>query len=261
MGKSYISDIKPHNIYKNLYFVGSREVSVHLIDTADGLVIIDTGYPSMYEQILNSISYLGFDPKNIKHIFHSHGHYDHIGCTLRLADISGAKTYISRVDNDIVNGTLDLSWANEFGVPHLEFFDCDVLVEDGDVFTFGDTKLRCRLTPGHTPGVLSFFIEFADGIVAAMHGGIGMNGLRADILTKYNLPFELRDIFRDGLRLLADEHVDIVIGNHPEQSGTERKLALLEAGESIIDTEEWQRFLLSVERCLNGLIEQESRSN
>ena len=261
--KSYLSDIKPHKMYKNLYFVGSTEVSVHLLNTPHGLVIFDTGYPNMYEQILDSIRYLGFDPKNIRAIFHSHGHYDHIGSTIRLKALSGAKTYISREDNDVVNGKLDLSWANEFGVPHLEYFDCDVLVSDGEEFDFGNTRVRCRLTPGHTPGVLSFFITFDDGVVAAMHGGIGMNGLRGDILRKYGLPFELRDIFRKDLHLLADEIVDLVIGNHPYQNDTTGKLERLERGESILDPtrgEEWRNLLISVEKSLDALIASEAKS-
>ena len=258
--KTYISDIKPFKLYKNLYFVGSTEVSVHLIDTKGGLVIIDTGYPKMYEQILDRIRYLGFDPEKIAHIFHSHGHYDHIGATIRLKNLSGAKTYISREDNDIVNGTLDLSWANEFGVPHLEYFDCDVLVKDGDVFDFGDTTIRCKLTPGHTPGVLSFFITFDDGKVAAMHGGIGMNGLRGDILRKYGLSFGLRDVFRRGLYEMKDEKVDLVIGNHPEQSGTTEKLEALERGEDIMNgATEWPRLLSNVEIWLDGLIRSEEK--
>lgn len=261
--KSYLSDIKPHKMYKNLYFVGSTEVSVHMLNTQEGLVIFDTGYPNMFEQILDSIRYLGFDPMNISAIIHSHGHYDHIGGTVRLKALTGAKTYISREDNDIVNGKLDLSWANEFGVPHLEYFDCDVLVNDGDEFTFGNTKVRCRLTPGHTPGVLSFFITFCDGKVAAMHGGIGMNGLRGDILRKYNLPFELRDIFRHGLYAMADETVDLVIGNHPEQNNTLGKLARLEMGEDILDPtrgDEWRALLASCERDLDALIARELKS-
>lgn len=42
------SDIPPFKMYGNLYFIGSSRVSVHLIDTAEGLVLIDTGYPQMY---------------------------------------------------------------------------------------------------------------------------------------------------------------------------------------------------------------------
>ena len=31
----------------NLYFVGSKDSASHLIDTGDGLIMIDTGYPNM----------------------------------------------------------------------------------------------------------------------------------------------------------------------------------------------------------------------
>ena len=153
------SDIKPFKMYENIYFVGSTRVSVHVIDTEEGLVVIDTGYPDMYEQISDSFNELGLDLKNICAIFHSHGHIDHFGCTQKLKALSGAKTYISSIDNDIVNGKYDLSWAVELGYERLPAFDCDVLVNDGDIFTFGNTSIRCVLTPGHTEGVLSFFIN------------------------------------------------------------------------------------------------------
>ena len=46
------SDIKAFNMYGNLYFVGSTRVSVHIIKTEEGLIMIDTGYPDMLDQIL-----------------------------------------------------------------------------------------------------------------------------------------------------------------------------------------------------------------
>ena len=113
------SDIQPFRIHKNIYFVRSTRVSVHLIKTEYGLVMIDIGFPDMYEQILDSMNELGFNPKDICAIFHSHGHIDHFGCTQKFKELSGAKTYISRIDNDIVNGTLDLSWAKELGYNRL----------------------------------------------------------------------------------------------------------------------------------------------
>jgi len=256
-----LSDIQPHRIHENLYFVGSTKVSVHLLDTEEGLILIDTGYPEMYEQILESIVLLGFAGKDIRHIFHTHGHIDHIGCTERLKALSGAKTYISRVDNAIVNGTLDLSWSRELGYgPLSPTFDCDVLVEDGDVFSFGKTSVRCLLTPGHTDGVLSFVITLPDGTVAAMHGGTGMNTMNRDFLTAYALPFTCRDDFRAGLRRLAAEEVDFVLGNHPEQTGVTEKLEKLLKGESIQDRAEWQRFLLMMENRLDTMIADEARN-
>ena len=255
-----LSDIQPHRIHENVYFVGSSQVSVHLLDTEDGLVLIDTGYPEMYDQILESIAFLGYDGKDLRHIFHTHGHIDHIGCTVRLKALSGAKTYISRIDNAIVNGTLDLSWSRELGYGPLDpTFSCDVLVENGDVFRFGSTSVRCVLTPGHTDGVLSFIITLPDGTVAAMHGGTGMNTMNRDFLTAYALPFTCRDDFRAGLHRLAAETVDFVLGNHPEQTGVTEKLEKLQNGESILDKTEWQRFLRMMEDRLDTMLADEAK--
>ena len=262
MEDNYKSNIMPFEMCKNLYFVGSTKVSVHIIKTAEGLVMIDTGYPDMYEQIIDSMEYLGLNPKDICAIFHSHGHIDHFGCTRELKELSGAKTYISRADNDIVNGTYDLSWAKELEVETIPPFDCDVLVDDGDTFTFGSTTIRCKSAPGHTQGALAFFIDLKnDGkdIVAAMHGGVGMNSMSGDFLRKYNLSFDCRERFRNGLHELAKEHVDLVLGNHPPHNDTVGKLNRILAGEkSILDPDEWKNFLLRTEDRLDDLLKRES---
>ena len=251
------SDIPPFKMYENIYFVGSTRVSVHIIKTKDGLVMIDTGYPDMYEQILDSMNELGLNPKDICAIFHSHGHIDHFGCTQKFKDISGAKTYISRIDNDITNGKLDLSWAKELKYERLPAFDCDVLVEDGDSFSFGNITVRCVLTPGHTDGVLSFFIDFIEAnrhFIAAMYGGAGFNTLTTEFLNAYNLSFESRNVFRQSLRKVIDEPVDIFLGNHPEHNDTQGKLQKVLRGEDIADKDEWKRFLLDIERLINEKI-------
>jgi len=252
------SNIAPFRMYGDLYFVGSSAVSVHIINTEEGLVMIDTGYPTMYEQIIDSIKTLGFDPKDICAIFHSHGHIDHYGCTRELKELSNATTYISRIDNDIVNGTYDLSWAKELNYERIPPFNCDVLVEDGDCFRFGSTTIRCLLTPGHTDGVLSFLISLKDGertVVAAMHGGIGTNSMQAKFLREYNLSFDCREKFRQGLHRLAEEHVDFVLGNHPEQNDTKGKQkALIADKNAILDATEWKRFLKTAEEILDAMI-------
>ena len=260
MMKKVLSDLGPFKMFGNLYYVGDSRVSVHLIETTEGLVLIDTGYPDMYEQIKDSIEALGFDVKDICAIFHSHGHFDHTGTTLQIKKISNAKTYISRIDNDIVNGTLNLSWTEEAGIDPLEPFDCDVLIDDGDVFTFGNTKIRCVSAPGHTEGVMAYFVNVEEedkSVIAAMHGGVGLNTLKKEYLLKKNIPFEVREVFRNSLHKLKDEKVDIVMGNHPGQSKTEEKLEKVLRNESIINPSEWQEFLEKQEENLNRLIEKE----
>lgn len=260
MNSAVKSDIKPFNMFGNLYFVGSSRVCVHIIKTEVGLLMIDTGYPDMYEQILDSMEELGFDPKDICAIFHSHGHIDHFGCTERLKEISGAKTYVSRIDNDILNGTYDLSWAKELNYDRMPPFNCDVLVEDGDVFTFGKTKIKALLAPGHTQGTLCYFVNIEDGeksIIAGMHGGVGMNSLSRKFLTDYDLPLSLRDDFRAGLHRLVKEHVDLQMGNHAGHNDTAGKCEKVLAGESIVNPNDWCEFLARTEKRLDDLLEKE----
>ena len=251
-------DIEPFRLWNNIYFIGGRAVSVHLIDTGAGLILIDTGYPFMREQIVENLRALGFDPRDIRILLHSHGHYDHYGNTRYLQSLSGAKTYISRVDNDIVNGRRDLSWAVELGYERIPPFDCDVLLEDGDTVELGDTRILCRLVPGHTEGTFAFFFE-SGGLRAAMHGGVGLNSMARGFLEKYDLPRDLPERFRQGLHSMMEEHADIVLGNHPDQNDTEGKAARLRAGDAraFVDPGEWPRFLAERERALDEMLERE----
>lgn len=261
MEKIIESNIKPFKMYGNLYFIGSSRVSVHIIETEEGLVMIDTGYPDMYEQILDSMDKLGFNPKDICAIFHSHGHIDHFGCTQQFKKLSGAKTYISKIDNDILNGKYNLSWADELKYEKLPPFDCDVLIEDGDVFTFGKTKIRSVLSPGHTDGTLSFFFnveENGKSVIAAMHGGVGQNSMTKSFLNRYNLSHDCRIKHRESLEKLMNEKVDIVLGNHPPQNDTTSKLEKVLKGESIIDSSEWTTFLQTRINLLDEFIKSDN---
>lgn len=246
--------LQPFKMHANLYFIGCEKVSVHLLNTSAGLVMIDTGYPDMRDLILSNIEKIGFHIKDLVAIFHSHGHIDHFGNTIEFSALSGAKTYISRIDNEIVNGKLDLSWAKELGLERIPPFSCDVLLEDGDEFDFGNTKVRCIHTPGHTEGVMSFFITLSDGTVAAMHGGIGTNSLHSDFLTRYGLSFDCRKKFRSSLARLACEKADLVLGNHPETTDTKGKMVqVLNGKNDIRDRSEWSCFLLFVESIIDDL--------
>ena len=255
--------IPPFRMAENIWFVGGRAVSCHVIDTGDGLVMIDTGYPFMGDQILASMREVGLDPARLRLLLHSHGHYDHIGNTLRFRALSGAKTCIGRADNDICNGRLDLSWAEELGYPRLEPFDCDVLLDDGDTLALGNTRIVCRLAPGHTAGTLAIFIHtmhHGRPVTCAMHGGVGLNSMARDFLARRDLSADCRERFRDGLHRLAAEKVDLVLGNHPDQNDTEGKLARVLAGdeEACFDPGEWRRFLAEREARLDRMLREEN---
>ena len=69
----------PFKVFDNLYYVGPGNVSVWLIQTTDGLVVFDSTQEPLVDHVLDSIRKVGFDPKNIRYIFLSHGHLDHFG--------------------------------------------------------------------------------------------------------------------------------------------------------------------------------------
>ena len=103
---------------------------------------------------------------------------------------------------------------------------------------------------------MSYFVNIKEGetsIVAAMHGGAGMGSMRTNFLEKRGLSFDCRRNFKEANDRLKKEQVDLFMGNHPEQNDTVGKLLKVTAGESIIDKEEWQRFLSSCDERINRI--------
>ena len=86
-----------------------------------------------------------------------------------------------------------------------------------------------------------------------------MNSLAKDFLEQYGLSYDCRDKFRKGLHMLKDEHVDLVLGNHPGQNDTEGKLEKVLNNQPIIDPDEWLKFLAMAEKNLDKLLEREAK--
>lgn len=251
----------PFRMIGDLYFVGAVNASVHLIDTGEGLILIDSGYQDTLFYTLNGIYRLGFSPYDIKYVLLTHGHIDHFGAARALRDMTGCKIMIGRRDLDYVTGARDLSFAAELGMPleEVAFFEPDVLLEDGDVISLGNTSIECVHTPGHTEGTMSFFfpvLHHGKELAVGTHGGVGINSMEAAFLKRHGLPLSLRDDFRNGLHKLKNRRVDVFIGNHAGQSHTEEKYAQLIKGDenAFVDPAEWAGFLDSCEKNLDGLI-------
>jgi len=246
--KTWEQYIKPHHIYGNLYFVGSKCGSTHLIDSEDGLILIDSGYPQTLYLLLENIRSLGFDPHRIRHIIHSHGHYDHLGATRALIELYHPTTYLGEADLDYATGVRDLTWARELGYCYEEAFTPDVLVRDGDVLRIGGIDFSFMATPGHTEGTISIFF-LVDGDQGAkrcaMFGGAGMNSLTLDFLDKYGLPHSLRDDFLAALDRADKQHVDIHLGNHVGSNNMFEKLEKQEkeGGNPFINEQCWHDFI------------------
>lgn len=236
--------VEPFKMWGNLYFVGTEPASVHIIDAGEGLIMLDTGYQQSLYLVIHNMHLLGLKPENIKYIMLTHGHIDHMGGARCIKELTGAKIVLGRADREYANGEKDLSFAKELGMEFNETFEPDILIEDGDKITLGNTEVTAVATPGHTPGAMSFFFDVYDGervMRAGLHGGMGINTLTDEFLSRYNLPFSLRDDFRNSMKRLNEEHVDIFLGNHMQHNDTLGKAEQVKNGErdAFIDPTEW----------------------
>ncbi len=254
--------VKPFKIFGNLYFVGTIPASTHLIDTGDGLIVIDPGYPQSLYIVVNNICELGFKIKDIKYIISTHGHYDHLGAVKALKELTGATTFIGKEDVTYANGTEDLTWARELGTEYHEAFEPDVLISDNDIIKLGNTEILCKDAPGHTPGTKAFFFNVTDGkktYRAAMHGGVGMNSMKKEWLDSYGLGTEIREKFVPAIEKIIDEKVDILLGNHVENNDTVRKSKMItENSNPFIDNTAWKKFLTGVVDNYQNILTQEA---
>lgn len=226
--KPWEGKIKPFKIVGNVYFIGTFQASTHLIDTGEGLIVIDPGYTNSFYLVINSIYELGFSPKDIKYIVNTHWHGDHTEATAALADLSGAKTLIGRYDEEKAK----------------KYFTADILLKDGEVLRLGNTEIRFMETPGHTKGTVSFFFDTEENgktYRVGMFGGAGANTLKVGAFD-----FEgCREAYKNSLQRLKREKVDVFIGNHVWNNDTFHKAKVLfETGKNMfIDGELWGKFL------------------
>ena len=245
---------EPFQIFGNLYFVGTREVSSHIIDTGEGLILLDTSYPQTVDVMLENIKKLGFDLKDIKILLHSHGHVDHIGGTALLQKMTGAKVYIGAGDADMVTGVSKTDFAEELGFEFKDYFTPDVLLNDGDEIRLGNTVITCKHTPGHTPGTMSYFLNITDGTTvyrSGMMGGAGTNSMELVHLQKYHLTDKWRNEYPQVIASLRGIPIDVQMGNHNGDvgPGIQEKYAERKAtGKNVfIDSTTWERHL---DNCL-----------
>jgi metallo-beta-lactamase class B len=256
--------VHPFRIIGNLYYVGNKDVSSHLIDTGEGLILLDTAFPQTVYLLLESIRRLGFDPDDIRYILHCHGHYDHFGGTRAIVELTGAKTGLGKEDIEILRDRPELSWAPEYGVRFYETFQVDVPLSDGDTISLGNTSIECLHIPGHTPGSMAYFWQVrhsGQDYTVGIHGGPGRNTLTEDYLEQYHLPLSRRDQYMSSLRRLKGRRVDIFIGAHPSQNATLHKCSLMSKGHNpFLDETAWPAYLDELERAARstfGLAESE----
>ena len=169
--------VAPIKVFDNLHYVGPGFVSVWLLSTPQGAILIDGAEEPYVDHVIDSIKKQGFAMTDIKYILLSHGHLDHFGGVARLQQLSGARVAALEEDWALMERAAAQPGRNNSAPPPIP--KRDMIVKEGETLTLGGQTIKFYKHPGHTAGSLSAeFTVFDNGRShkAFMFGGPGPRG-------------------------------------------------------------------------------------
>jgi metallo-beta-lactamase class B len=255
--------VAPIKVFDDLYYVGPGFVSVWLIPTTQGIILIDSAQEPYVDHVLDSIRKVGFDPKNIKYLLISHGHLDHFGGAARIQELSGARVGMLEEDWRLIDEAAKAP-ANP-DRPAARLPKRDLVFKEGETLTLGNTTLKFYKMPGHTPGSLSAEFTVHDGgkpYKAFMFGGPGPRGGVAGAEQFLASANHLAKI--EGVQVAVQVHSWLNDYHYPNGSIFERaqKLAQRKAGDPhpFVDPDSWRIWVKQVqEGALKNLEEEKAK--
>lgn len=232
----------PIRLYGNSYYVGSAGLSSVLIDSGEGLILLDGTLPKNAPMIEANIRALGFKPADIKYILNSHAHFDHAGGIAALAKDSGATVVVSpsgaqalRAGHAVADDPQAADADGSFPAVTTPIRE----IADGETLRLGHAAITAHFTPGHTPGSTTWTwrscekqrcvdLVFGDSINAVSTSGFHFLADKTH--------GDLGPRIRQSIAMLAALPCDILVPVHPDSIGLDRKLARIASGEATSDS-------------------------
>jgi metallo-beta-lactamase class B len=228
---------------------GTRQHSSWAVQASDGIVILDTNFAWATEpEIIEGVTKLGLNPRDIKFVVISHAHGDHDQAAAELQKRFGAKVVMGAAD---WTSTLQRPATAAGGVPTK-----DIPVDaEGYKLTLGDTTIDIRSTPGHTPGTLSYIFPVrheGQRVMVAYSGGT-LTGAFGTDAARWD---EYIGSQRKMAKAAADAGATVILSNHSEYDNAYTKARLIaaprQAGENhpfIVGTDAVQRYFTVMAEC------------
>jgi metallo-beta-lactamase class B len=242
----------PYKVFDNLFFVGTQIHSSWALTTSQGIIIIDTLYDYAAEpEIVEGLTRLGLDPRNVKYVIISHAHGDHDQGAAELQSKYGAHVVMGAPDWE---ATLKRAPGVAGGVPRRGPGDITVGPE-GKKLTVGDTTIDIVFTPGHTVGTLSYVFPVKDKgktVMVAYSGGTLTGAFGADA--------RRWDGYIDSQKRIAAAaraaNASVILSNHSEYDDAYTKARLVtakrEVGEDnpfVVGPQRVQNYFTVMEEC------------
>lgn len=140
----------------------SRFVYIYLLE-ADSLYLIDSGVFGCEKQVMDYLDSIGRKIVEIKGIFLTHAHPDHIGSAAWFKEHTGCKIYASEGEKRWIED-IDLQFR-ERPIPNFyqlagKSSKVDVVVKDGDKIALEDyVSVSVIRTAGHSSDEVSYLID------------------------------------------------------------------------------------------------------
>jgi len=81
-----------------VYRCGSERVNWYLLETADGITVVDTGFPAHWEQFDSQLETMGYGVADVDACILTHAHPDHAGFAERLHREAGVPVWVHEAD-------------------------------------------------------------------------------------------------------------------------------------------------------------------
>jgi len=163
----------------SLHRIGNDIVAVYLVDSADGVTVIDAGLPGHWRELLAELSSMGRSIDDVKGVILTHGDSDHIGFAERLRRDHGVPVFVHAADAERAKGAKPPATAMpkmKLG-PLLQFTGYTIRrnglrpqhltevveVTDGQVLDLPGAPEIIGM-PGHSPGSIAVFVPSVDAV-------------------------------------------------------------------------------------------------
>lgn len=213
--------IEPWKPFDNVTYVGICWVSAWLIETDDGIVLIDTLYGQFAEQLIENIQSVGVDMTDIRYVLMTHGHFDHVGGAATLKPMLPNATFVmtQRGWEEAAEGAAE----SQGGPRAWDMIAPEKVVADGDTIQLGDNRFSVIASPGHTWGTASYTYDVRDGddsFRAVTVGGLGLNAIEG--------PEQIEAYVESVDRLMdlvgsSGEAVEVHLSTHGFSNGLQEK--------------------------------------
>jgi metallo-beta-lactamase class B len=219
-GKGGWSDpAPPLHVFGNTYDVGTCGITVLLITSPKGHVLLDAGPAEAAPLVAQNIERLGFRLTDVKLIGTSHEHFDHVGGLAELQRRTGATLMaMPAAYVQLQTGSVSEDDPQHGLIKPPRRANVGIMLQDGWDVVQAPFRLTPWATPGHAPGSTSWSWRSCEGkrcltiVYADSVSAVSAPSYRFSDHRKYVADF------RDSLTRIGKLRCDLLITPHPGAS-------------------------------------------